>query len=77
MARCMSRSGGGRRSGRDSRHSIPSDGVPALDSTVACVWVLYLGYGASMTETQAFSFQELERTSDGFLVTLSWLYRVP
>ncbi len=44
---------------------------------MACVWVLYLGYGASMTETQAFSFQELERTSDGFLVTLSWLYRVP
>ena len=39
--------------------------------------VLYIGYGASLSETQAFRFQELDRTSDGFFVKLSWLYRVP
>ncbi len=39
--------------------------------------VLYIGYGASLTETRAFRFQELDRTSDGFFIKLSWLYRVP
>jgi hypothetical protein len=39
--------------------------------------VLYLGYGASLSEDTAFRFQNLERSSDGFFVKLSWLYRVP
>jgi hypothetical protein len=38
--------------------------------------VVYLGYGASMTEPTAFRFQELDRSSDGFFVKFSWLYRV-
>jgi hypothetical protein len=39
--------------------------------------VLYLGYGASLNEEAAFRFRELDRSSDGFFVKLSWLYRVP
>ena len=39
--------------------------------------VLYLGYGASLTEPDAFRFQSVERTRDGFFVKFSWLYRVP
>jgi len=39
--------------------------------------VLYLGYGASLTEPEAFRFQSVERTRDGFFVKFSWLYRVP
>jgi len=39
--------------------------------------VVYLGYGASLNEAFAFRFRELDRTSDGFFVKVSWLYRVP
>jgi len=39
--------------------------------------VLYLGYGASLTEPEAFRFQSVQRTRDGFFVKFSWLYRVP
>ncbi len=39
--------------------------------------VLYLGYGASLTEPEAFRFQSVDRTRDGFFVKFSWLYRVP
>ena len=39
--------------------------------------VIYLGYGASLNEDMAFRFQQLDRSSDGFFVKASWLYRVP
>ena len=39
--------------------------------------VVYLGYGASLNDATAFRFQELDRSSDGFFVKASWLYRVP
>ena len=39
--------------------------------------VLYLGYGASLEEPEAFRFQQVQRTRDGFFVKFSWLYRVP
>jgi hypothetical protein len=38
--------------------------------------VFYLGYGSSLTEADAFTFQDLERVSDGFFLKLSYLFRV-
>jgi hypothetical protein len=38
--------------------------------------VFYLGYGSSLTEDEAFSFQDLERVSDGFFLKLSYLFRM-
>jgi uncharacterized protein DUF5916 len=38
--------------------------------------VLFVGYGASLTEPDAFQFQHLSRTSDGFFLKLSYLFRV-
>jgi hypothetical protein len=38
--------------------------------------VFYFGYGSSITEQEAFTFQDLERVSDGFFVKLSYLFRV-
>ena len=38
--------------------------------------VLFAGYGSSLTETDAFSFRDIRRTSDGFFFKLSYLLRV-
>jgi len=38
--------------------------------------VLFLGYGASLTEADAFQFRNLSRTSDGFFLKLSYLFRM-
>jgi hypothetical protein len=38
--------------------------------------VVFVGYGSSLEEAEAFSFRELERRSDGFFVKLSYLWRV-
>src|SRR4029077_14938756 len=38
--------------------------------------VLFVGYGASLTETDAFQFQHLSRTDDGFFLKLSYLLRM-
>jgi hypothetical protein len=38
--------------------------------------VLFAGYGASLREPEAFRFGDLRRTSDGFFVKLSYLWRV-
>src|SRR6267378_1133927 len=38
--------------------------------------VLFLGYGASLNEPDAFQFRNLQRVSDGFFVKLSYLFRV-
>ena len=38
--------------------------------------VLFLGYGASLTEPDAFRFQDLRRTGDGFFIKGSYLFRL-
>jgi len=38
--------------------------------------VLFLGYGASLTEPNAFRFQGLHRTGDGFFLKGSYLIRM-
>jgi hypothetical protein len=38
--------------------------------------VLFLGYGASLTEPDAFHFQELRRSGDGFFLKGSYLFRL-
>jgi hypothetical protein len=38
--------------------------------------VLFLGYGSSLAEPDAFRFRNLTRTSDGFFVKLSYLFRM-
>jgi hypothetical protein len=38
--------------------------------------VFYLGYGSSMTEEDAFTFQDVNRVSDGFFVKLSYLFQL-
>ena len=38
--------------------------------------VLFVGYGASLTETGAFQFRNLSRTDDGFFLKLSYLLRM-
>ncbi|MBI4421903.1 MAG: hypothetical protein HY560_13850, partial [Gemmatimonadetes bacterium] len=38
--------------------------------------VFFAGYGSSLTETDAFTFKDLRRTSDGFFVKLSYLFRL-
>jgi hypothetical protein len=37
---------------------------------------IFLGYGASMNEPDAFQFHNVQRVSDGFFVKLSYLFRV-
>ena len=37
--------------------------------------VLYIGYGSSLREDDAFTFSEMQRTSDALFVKFSWLYR--
>jgi hypothetical protein len=38
--------------------------------------VFFLGYGASLTENDAFAFQDLRRTEDGFFLKASYLFRL-
>ena len=38
--------------------------------------VVFLGYGASLTEADAFRFRDLSRTADGFFLKLSYLLRM-
>ena len=38
--------------------------------------VLFVGYGSSLAEPDAFRFRNLTRTSDGFFVKLSYLFRM-
>ncbi len=38
--------------------------------------VLFLGYGTSLTESEAFSFDDLERVTDGFFLKASYLFRL-
>ena len=38
--------------------------------------VVFLGYGASLTEPSRFRFTDLERTQDGFFAKVSYLFRM-
>ena len=38
--------------------------------------VCFFGYGASLTERDAFQFRSLSRESDGFFLKLSYLFRM-
>ena len=38
--------------------------------------VFFVGYGASLAEPDAFQFQGLKRSEDGFFVKLSYLFRM-
>jgi hypothetical protein len=38
--------------------------------------VFFLGYGSSMSEAEPFSFRDLSRTSDGFFLKASYLFRM-
>ena len=38
--------------------------------------VIFAGYGSSVTEEDSFHFDRLERTSDGFFMKLSYLFRM-
>ena len=38
--------------------------------------VFFLGYGSSMSEPEPFSFRDLSRTSDGFFLKASYLFRM-
>jgi len=38
--------------------------------------VVFLGYGTSLTEADAFRFRDLSRTADGFFLKLSYLFRM-
>ena len=38
--------------------------------------VLFFGYGTSLRESDAFRFRDLRRTTDGFFLKLSYLFRV-
>jgi hypothetical protein len=38
--------------------------------------VVFLGYGSSMTENDAFKFKDLERVNDGFFAKVSYLFRM-
>ena len=38
--------------------------------------LVYLGYGSTMQEPDAFRFNELERTTDGFFAKISYLFRL-
>jgi hypothetical protein len=38
--------------------------------------VFFLGYGASLAETDAFRFRNLDRTGDGFFLKASYLFRM-
>jgi hypothetical protein len=38
--------------------------------------VLFLGYGASLTEDQSFGFNDLRRTRDGVFIKASYLFRL-
>src|SRR6185503_1115408 len=38
--------------------------------------VLFAGYGSSLTETDAFKFQDLHRVTDGFFVKFSYLFHL-
>jgi hypothetical protein len=38
--------------------------------------VFFLGYGATQLDQDPFSFRALQRTTDGFFVKLSYLFRL-
>ena len=63
-----------RRANREEFNNVRIDWLFSYRPTPGTV--LFLGYGASLTETDAFRFRDLARTNDGFFVKFSYLFRV-
>ncbi len=60
--------------GPQVRHDFRNDLLFSYRPTPGTVF--FLGYGASLSEPTAFSFRDLRRTSDGFFLKASYLYRM-
>ena len=71
---------------RDPTTGVYTRATARTDNAVRVDWllsyhptpgtVIYAGYGNSMTEPDALAFRDLRRTSDGFFVKLSYLFRM-
>jgi hypothetical protein len=60
--------------GPQVRHDFRNDLLFSYRPTPGTVF--FFGYGASLSEPTAFSFRDLRRTSDGFFLKASYLYRM-
>ncbi|HUP90152.1 MAG TPA: hypothetical protein VM100_12400, partial [Longimicrobiales bacterium] len=57
-----------------SRNSLRGDFLFSYQPTPGTV--LFAGYGSSLSDAEAFSFNNVNRTSDGFFVKFSYLFRM-
>jgi len=57
-----------------TRNDLRIDGLFSFEPSPGTV--IFAGYGSSITEDNSFRFERLERTSDGFFVKLSYLFRM-
>jgi len=60
--------------GPDVRHAFRNDLLFSYKPTPGTVF--FFGYGASLSEPTAFGFRNLRRTSDGFFLKASYLFRM-
>ena len=60
--------------GPDVRHSFRNDLLFSYKPTPGTVF--FFGYGSSLSEPTAFTFRDLRRTSDGFFLKASYLFRM-
>ncbi|MEP6691706.1 MAG: DUF5916 domain-containing protein [Gemmatimonadaceae bacterium] len=60
------------KSARFSANAVRGDALFSYQPTPGTVF--FVGYGSSLAEVDAFSFRDLQRTSDGFFVKLSYLF---
>jgi hypothetical protein len=67
-------SGGYQRAGAFSGNRLRSDVLFSFRPTPGTV--LFLGYGASLTEDESFRFNSLRRTADGLFIKASYLFRL-
>jgi hypothetical protein len=66
--------GGLARSAAQSSNQFHADVLVSYQPTPGTV--LFVGYGSNMTDTGAFRFSDLTRTSDSFFAKLSYLFRL-
>ena len=60
--------------GAQVRHDFRNDLLFSYKPTPGTVF--FFGYGAALYEPTAFSFRDLQRTSDGFFLKASYLFRM-
>ena len=65
---------GGTTAGRVVTNDVRSDLLFSYRPTPGTV--VFFGYGASLTEADAFRFRDLSRTTDGFFLKISYLFRM-